>query len=126
MTVLFFLLLLNPGIGLQVNLVVIFFISCFTIMIRNLAYVIFVLLIFVSTSVSATSGIPPEAVDSLHNSSNDSIIPDANQPGRWENPELDTRFNRGTIQPWHDTRSIYLRRSVPPSHLACLRRENQA
>lgn len=62
--------------------------------------------------------------DTLHNSSNDSLLPHDNHPPRWDDPNIDTRFDRGTLQPWHDTRSIYLRRTVPISNLAFIRRDS--
>jgi hypothetical protein len=33
-------------------------------------------------------------------------------------PGYDVRFNRGVVHPWHDTKSIYLRRTIPISQLA--------
>ncbi len=37
---------------------------------------------------------------------------------RLENPAFDIRFNKGTLKPWHDRKSIYIRRMILMSTLA--------
>lgn len=51
---------------------------------------------------------------------NDSIQPGDFLRKRLEDPNYDSRYDRGTLQPWHDIRSIYLRRTIPNNHLASL------
>ncbi len=51
---------------------------------------------------------------------NDSIQPGNYLRKRLEDPNYDSRYDRGTLQPWHDIRSIYLRRTIPNNHLASL------
>ncbi len=55
------------------------------------------------------------------NSLHDTIIAPLPLRQRLDDPNYDTRFERGALQPWHDTKSIYLRRTIPLSQLAALR-----
>lgn len=48
---------------------------------------------------------------------NDAIVPVYIRK-RLENPDYDVRYENGTIQPWHDTRSIYPYRKILLSRLA--------
>jgi hypothetical protein len=41
---------------------------------------------------------------------------------RLQDPNYDVRFERGSLQPWHDIRSIYLRRTIPVMHLAATKK----
>lgn len=37
-----------------------------------------------------------------------------------EDPDYDVRYEKGSIKPWHEIRSIYLRRQISPSNLAAI------
>lgn len=39
---------------------------------------------------------------------------------RLQDPDFDVRFNRGKLQPWHDIKSVYPRRTIPMSLLATI------
>jgi len=50
----------------------------------------------------------------------DSVLPANDVQRRLEDPDFDIRFERGVMQPWHDRKSIYPRRTIPLSHLAMI------
>jgi hypothetical protein len=79
---------------------------------------------FIMVSASAMAGNQPEPTKSEPTEIKETI-PQTNEMNirrlmrdRLLDPGYDVRFNRGTILPWHDTKSTYLRRTIPTSHLA--------
>lgn len=60
----------------------------------------------------------PVKTEKPEESSGDTLIVPVPLRQRLNDPNYDTRFERGALQPWHDTRSIYLRRTIPLSQLA--------
>lgn len=56
---------------------------------------------------------------------NDSISQETPINIRLQDPNFDVRREKGRRQPWHDTKSIYLRRTIPVLHLAAVMDPNQ-
>jgi hypothetical protein len=88
-----------------------------------------ILFLFFSAFVFATQGqtnpVGNEPVDlpadSLTIQLNDSISQENPLRIRLQDPNYDVRFEKGSLQPWHDIRSIYLRRTIPVTHLAAIK-----
>jgi hypothetical protein len=91
-----------------------------------------ILLLFFSACVSTTQGetkpVIKEVVktpnDDIHKHENDSISQENSLRIRLQDPNYDVRFERGSLQPWHDIRSIYLRRTIPVTHLAVIKNQD--
>lgn len=77
--------------------------------------------VVVCTPVNAYADNPekiPEKIAKPDESSGDTLLAPVPLRQRLNDPNYDIRFERGALQPWHDTRSIYLRRTIPLSQLA--------
>jgi hypothetical protein len=55
----------------------------------------------------------------------DTILPANDVQRKLDDPDFDIRFERGVMQPWHDRKSVYPRRSVPLSQLAMVCNSDQ-
>jgi hypothetical protein len=53
-----------------------------------------------------------------NNNLSDTILPADPIRLKLEDPDYDVRYEKGSIKPWHEIRSIYLRRQISPSNLA--------
>jgi len=54
------------------------------------------------------------------NISPDTIIPISPIRLKLEDPDYDVRYEKGSIMPWDEIRSIYLRRQIPSTNLAAI------
>ncbi|MFW5758058.1 MAG: hypothetical protein ACOCYO_05180 [Bacteroidota bacterium] len=60
----------------------------------------------------------PKPVPESVSSPKDTIYVPRQIRQRLENPTYDIRFNKGSIKPWHDRKSIYIKRMILMSTLA--------
>lgn len=95
----------------------IFVVVKFSVVITTLA------LMMVGTPVKAYADHPEKNLKKKENreeNAGDTIELPVPMHQKLNDPNYDTRYDRGSIQPWHDLKSIYLRRTIPLSQLALL------
>ncbi len=50
----------------------------------------------------------------------DTILPFDHIRLKLEDPDYDVRYEKGSIKPWHEIKSIYLKRQISPSNFAAI------